>query len=339
MRARREAAGRASFARHSKQRNVAHSTDYSRKGSGAAPAQVRRVSVAAPKNLSLFGSYAETNQFLNTVRDQLSRGKRIFVDFSHTRELTVETVLVLLAIIKDIGGRKSTKRVRAVMGNFPLGDSIAGQILVQSGFFDHVASNLPSEMFDDSHGKMGTRKGYRVSTDLADGLAKKAANAVFGTRRHLPAVYRVFIELMGNTKQHANPRGNESERWWAMVFATKHSKSAQFAFYDAGVGIPASFRKRVAALLSTIGIGASDASLMRLLLEGRSRTELRYRGKGLPAVAKTLRRKQIDALKILTNGVMADVGQARFHELDEPFVGTLFSWELHPHNDHYTDQQ
>ncbi len=340
MRERRESKARARFDAYSKIRNAAGGLDQiprARKGSSK---PIARSVVRAPKHFSLFGNYEETNAFLNEVRDLLTKGKKIFVELSPIQETTVETVLVLLAIIKDVGGRKSSKRVNAAVGNTPLAESVAGRMFLQSGFFEHVPNNVPPKQLEGCQGTMGTRKGTRVSTDLADGLTKKAAEAVFGKRRYLPGVYRTFIELMGNTRQHANPKEEQTELWWAMVYVDKAEQSAQFAFYDAGVGIPRSFRGRMAELLATLGLGQTDPELLMLLIEGklRSRTKLNYRGKGLPAIAKALERGQIGRLRILTNGVMAHVEKNRFTPLAEPFLGSLISWELKPHNDHYKDQ-
>lgn len=126
-----------------------------------------------------------------------------------------------------------------------------------------------------------------------------------------------------------------------MVHTDPKKKRAEFAFYDGGVGIVGSFRTRWSALFELGGITPSEEDILQDLLRGefKSRTNLPYRGKGLPAIAKALKRRQIENLKIIANRVVADVSRDTVKRLPAEFPGTLVYWEVGRHNDNYTNQR
>jgi len=300
----------------------------------------RTYTLIVPEYLSLLNNFADTNEFLMEFRRLLLQRRRIFVDFALTQQLTVEAVLVFLAILKEVGGKKTASKVSTTMGSSPLRHTRAAKLLRESGFYEHVSSDVDLSSPDVTRGTIRPREGTRVSTALADTLTEKAAIAIFGDTRKLPAVYRTLIEVMGNTKQHAG-RGKDGERWWAMVHTDPKTRRAEFAFYDAGVGIIGSFRIRFRALFELVGAAPTQIEILRDLLRGefKSRTNLPYRGKGLPALAKALSRRQIENLKIISNRVVADVANDKVTELSADFPGTLVYWELGKKNDNYSNQR
>lgn len=304
------------------------------------PRSVRRHVLVAPKHLSLFDNYGDTNGFLDEFRKLLTGGKKVFVDFTVTEFLSVETILVFLTILKEVGGRRTSSRVSAAIGTSPLRHTAAARMLVESGFYEHVRSDLDPATPDANHGTIRPREGTRVSNALADRLTTKAARVVFGDERSLPAVYRALIEVMGNTKQHAGTPAEE-KRWWAMVHTNPKTHRAEFAFYDTGVGIIGSFRRRWRAALALVGLSPTEEMIMRDLMHGafKSRTNLPYRGKGLPALAKAVSRRQIENLRILSNSVEADVDGDQYERLPSQFVGTLVYWEVCRANDNYSNQR
>jgi len=341
MRADRQRKARKRFQRHTKERNRAKDSSALSRGTGRGPKPVRRTEIVGPKSFSIITNYSESNAFLNRVRQLLYANKKIFVDLEETRQITLEAVLVLLEIIKDVGGKKSSKRISAAIGKGPLSNTAAGTTLVESGFFDHVASDLPAHLLQHGKGKMLPRKGTRVNNDTADAFCQRAAKAIFVDRETLPAVYRTFIELMGNTRQHANPKEETTELWWAMANVDAAVKRAKFAFYDAGVGIIGSFQTRLRKKLAALGLSPSDPEILEHLLtstgKSQSRTKIPYRGKGLPAIAKALERNQIENLRIVTNRVVADVSANTYQYLNEEFVGALITWEVGKSNDNYSN--
>ncbi len=110
-----------------------------------------------------------------------------------------------------------------------------------------------------------------------------------------------------------------------------------FSFVDLGVGILASARLR--ALVQTfkiLGISTSHSILTTVLNgEVESRTQVPYRGKGLPKLAKSRDRGQVERLVILANRAYVERGvDDRCRDLKKAFPGTLVYWEIHgnPHD-------
>ncbi len=336
-RARSEKKQRSTFKRYLKQKHLGANRPAFRPEKISRKRAVRTYTLIVPEYLSLLNNYTDTDEFFGEFRKLLLQKKRIFVDFSLTQQLTVEAVLVFLAILKGLGGKKTARKVSTTIGNSPLRHTAAARLLRESGFYEHVRSDVDLSGPDASLGTIRPREGTRVSTALADTLTEKAALAIFGDRRKLPAVYRTLIEVMGNTKQHA-ARGEDEEQWWAMVHTDPKTRRAEFAFYDAGVGIIGSFRMRWRAAFELAGLAPSQQEILEDLLRGefKSRTNLPYRGKGLPAIAKALSRNQIENLKILSNRVVADVTVGKVNELSSEFRGTLVYWEVGPKNDNYS---
>lgn len=322
-----------------KQKHLGASIGAFRSEKGPRKRTVKRHPLTVPKHLSLLDNFEDTNNFLNDVRKFLLQGKKLFVDFSKTHDLTVEAVLVFVAILRETAGRKRANRVAAAMGNSPLQNSPAGRLLRESGFYEHVNSDVDLGG-EAARGTIRPREGIRVNAALANALTEKAARAIFGDDRRLPAVYRILIEVMGNTKQHASV-GKEQEQWWAMVHTNPKNHRAEFAFYDGGVGIVGSFRTRWRAAFELVKLSPSQEDILYDLLHGefKSRTNLPYRGKGLPAIAKALARRQVENLKIITNRVVADVANDTVTALPVEFPGTLVYWEVGKKNDNYSNQR
>ncbi len=287
----------------------------------------------------MLDNFQDTNLFFTQLRSLLLDGKKLFVDFEQTYDLTVEAVLVLVAILRETAGRKRSNRVAAAMGNSPLQHSPAGRLLRELGFYEHVNSDMDLGA-DAGRGTIRPREGTRVNAALANALTEKAARVIFGDDRRLPAVYRILIEVMGNTKQHASV-GDDQEQWWAMVHTNPKTQRAEFAFYDGGVGIVGSFRSRWRAAFELVGLAPSADEILHDLLHGefKSRTNLPYRGKGLPAIAKAAERRQVEKVKIITNNVVADIASDTVAVLPASFAGTLVYWEVGRKNDNYTNQR
>ena len=160
--------------------------------------------------------------------------------------------------------------------------------------------------------------------------------ALTGSDGKCNASYRVLIESMSNTHNHAlsakakRERSQELETWWATVYADKARKRVCFTFVDAGVGIFASVRLgKIRALYRYVGL-RSDTHILRDLLNGKveSSTGLPYRGKGLPAINRLSEGHRIESLIILANDVYANVSAGEYRMLPVAYRGTLLYWEI-----------
>jgi len=286
--------------------------------------------VSAPKHFSLLGNYEETNRFFQVLRGYLSRNKPVHVGMKDVDILTIDAILVLVALIK---GRK--RRGINVSGDIPTSEAPA-QMMHRSGFYEHFQSALYRSK-SQAQGGIVQRKGRRVNPELADQLAQDTQETITGIRADMPSAYRILLELMGNTRQHAKPIQKKKslstrnvEPWWVLLDCDKKEKIARFAFYDGGVGIIQSLRPRLQQWMAKLGAAPQDTDLIHDIMNGRniSRTGLPFRGKGLPAISSTLKQGKIKALTIITNSVFADVTKNQYVDAPVPFQGTLIYWEI-----------
>jgi hypothetical protein len=333
-RARRERVARRYWKKYRRHRNRLVST-YS---APAASAEFQRVApikttvVHAPKVFSLLENYEETNTFFNDLLIHLrsNKEKSIFVEMGGTTHITIEAILVLVSLIN----RRKRRGIR-ITGDAPR-EEAAATLLLSSGFYEHVQSDMHRGQAECS-GSIVKRKGLRVNTELADQLSQDAQETISGIRGDLPPAYRILIEAMGNTREHAKagkrPKSNKTrnvEPWWVMLYADKTNKVARFVFYDGGVGVIQSLRPKIRGLIARLTFGPQDTDLVHDMMHGKSmsRTGLLFRGKGLPAMAATLKHGRVSALSIITNSVFADVGKDVYSHLPSPFQGTLLYWEV-----------
>jgi hypothetical protein len=134
---------------------------------------------------------------------------------------------------------------------------------------------------------------------------------------------------MSNTHNHAAKHYEGIQTWWASVYADRDTSRVCYTFLDTGVGI---FRSREIGLFRRIYIRAGftdNVKLLKLILEGgvESRTELPYRGKGLPAIKRRSKNGQIRSLIIISNDVYANIETGDYRLLPREFPGTLLYWE------------
>ncbi len=253
----------------------------------------------------------------------LSRTHHISLDLSEVQILTTDAVAALVATIQN-GDIKTTTQVR---GNQPLADAARSR-LIDSGFFSHVESIQP--VAAPTKGRMIERRSKKVEPATARDLIHLANQALFGDSRRCPPAYRVLIESMNNTHNHAARRSQHKETWWATVYADIERGRACYTFLDTGVGIFKSVKVgKLKRLLKMAGI-ESDATILRDILEGKveSSTGQPFRGKGLPAINDLLKRGRIKSLVVVANDVYANVEKEEFRPMRTPFSGTLLYWEV-----------
>lgn len=274
----------------------------------------------APSHFSLVENTEPSVSFLRDLREGTHREDEIYVDLSRVETLTPDAITALLGVLATGGDAKPR-------GNFPQSPGAAA-MLNQSGFRDYVQSSAPGAQA--VFGKIAERQSHKVEPRTAQDLIDFATHSMYGIKRFVPGAYRILIEAMANTFDHAAPDEKASERWFATVFCNPALGRAEFAFLDNGIGIFKSIKlKPYRRMLRKIGI-TSNAEILRDIMDGKieSRTGLKYRGKGLPAIANVYRNNRIANLVIVSDDVVASLPRAQFVTLKRPFRGTLIYWEL-----------
>jgi hypothetical protein len=275
----------------------------------------------APTEFSIIQNAPGVIAFL-TALEYYSQQSNVTIDLSEVTLITTDAVAALVATLKRIPG--------GFRGNLPQ-DSLAQEILIQSGFFHHVKSVQPLPQV--LQGLITQEQSKKVQPDLAAHLIHVGTARIHGSKRPCQPAYRVLIESMNNTHNHAAKEQHGEQTWWATVYADVQRKTVCYTFVDTGVGIFRSvrlkgIRKIYRGVTRLVGV-KTDANILRDMLQGKieSSTGVSYRGKGLPAIYRHAEAGRIKSLVIIANGVYANVSKDEYINLDTEFRGTLLYWE------------
>jgi hypothetical protein len=276
----------------------------------------------APATFSLLANPEESIAFLNDI-EAVSQDHHIDLDISSVCSLTPDAIAALTSTI----GRPKFEN-RNVRGNLPK-DPVNQQILYESGFFDHVKSRYPLPAFVN-RGIITKRQSQRVEGTTAAAMIRHGTKMLSGEATRSKPAYRVLVEAMGNTHNHAGGNKFRRETWWTTVYADRTRNRVCFTFVDTGVGIFKSIRMGPIRQVYNFLLGKTDTHILRDMLDGKveSSTGLPYRGRGLPSMDTLWRRGDLKRLVIITNNVLADVSANDFRTLKNSFHGTLLYWEI-----------
>ncbi len=294
------------------------------------------IKVKAPTNFSFIDNTLEFISFLNEIDRLYEQRKKVFVKMNHITSMADDAILVLLSSMI-----KYRANNRLFNGNKPRRKDLLKR-LIDSGFFQQLYSK-PSLENDYSintiKSKIYTHAQKTVDAPLAHQLIGQASKVVWGEKRRCPGIQNTLKELMQNTHNHASENKGE-KLWWTVISKDWDEKKVRFSFIDYGLGVFRSlndkkptekFYKALEKLKIKFPWAQSEAEQLELILKGelhRTSTGQNNRGKGLPAIYKSLIDGRLDSLVIITNGVYADVKNSDFHMLDNEFHGTFISWEM-----------
>jgi hypothetical protein len=289
--------------------------------------------IEAPRNFSFVNNTEEVIEFFDKMHDLFRNKKSVELDTSKCTSLTADTMTILISRLKD----RSFTMGRSYRGNEP-DDPKLRFIFAHSGFYDHVHAPRRRDKAQN-FGSIERKKSKIVESPTAKALIHFATTTLFGQRRKLGGVYRVLVESMHNTVDHAHGRDISEKRvipekykevWWATVYTDTTEKKAKFTFVDNGVGI---FKSKNVSILKSIVQSLSlktDAEILLEMLRGEhtSRTGLPYRGKGLPGIYRAFQEGRLENLIVITNNVYANVGRGEFRMMNRSFDGTFLHWEI-----------
>jgi hypothetical protein len=275
--------------------------------------------LAVPPVFSVVQNPEETLQFIQKLVT-FARRHNVRLDLSSASTITTDAVAALLRTMTMVEG------LAEITGNQPSSQP-AKDVLLQSGFFDHVRST--TAVPKATQGKVLQKRSDKVESPTAAELIHVGTHALHGSPQLRMSSFRALIEGMLNTHNHAAASRRNKETWWASVYADKGRGRICFTFVDTGVGIFKSVRVRgVRGFYRKVGI-LDNSQILRDILQGRvqSSTGLHYRGKGLPAIYNDAQNGNLLGLIIVTNDVYADVSAGQYRLLKTPFRGTLLYWE------------
>lgn len=287
-----------------------------------------KYTIEMPRIFSISENTDESLNVFNDIYTHISNGHKLFLDMGKIDIVTSDALLYILSIFDYF---RLSKVPTNIKGNFPLNNQVK-EFLVQSHFFDYVKSDITVPKHDEHilHIESGMKVSGSIVKDVVQFALKHLGQNISPKSR---AIYRIIIEMMGNTVEHAYRNENESSKWYLMARHDKNDGKVKFAFLDGGFGVPTTIRKnfpeRVFELFSKMtGTSSDDSRLLLSALNGnfRTKTGKKYRGKGLPNIYMSYNDKFIDNLRIISNYGYIDKGNAL--RIKHKFHGTLYAWEF-----------
>lgn len=287
----------------------------------------KRYRMHVPQIFSITESTDENLLFFDELFNHIQNGNKIFLNMEDIEIMTPDALLYILSIFEHFDLRNIKMDIK---GNFPKNEQ-ALELLIQSDFFKYVMSIITPKSNDDVlQIKSGIKTDSIIVREVIDFTLKHLKQAISQKSK---VIYRILIEMMGNTVEHAYRISSNTSRWYLMACRDSNNGKIRFAFLDGGFGMPATIRKNFSDKLTEILVNITgdsiDSRLIMSALNGkfRTRTNNRYRGKGLPNIYKSYRDdKIIDNLRIISN--MGYIDQGNEYTIKCKFHGTLYTWEF-----------
>ena len=285
----------------------------------------------APEVFSFIENPTKTTEFFDNILDYLSiirkNKKEIFFDISNIQKLTIDALMYLIAIINNIS--ENYKLKYSFSGNFPKNEKVL-KLLKESGFLNYVKTNKPI-INKKVNENIQIRNGYNSNTEtvksIIDFLVEKTSLKII----EFTDLYEICIELMSNTFHHAYSNNSILSKVW-YLFVEKDANIIKLSFIDVGNGITNTIRKNFTEKIKILGLKEDSNYIMSALKgEFRSRTNLKYRNKGLPTVYKYSKKEEIRRFEIISEkGIykIDESGNEKLEDLITPLQGTLYYWEI-----------
>jgi len=277
--------------------------------------------------------------FIGSLADCVHNRIPVFVEMKHVNELELNAVTVLLSVMIQF---KATNL--KFNGDKPL-DPRAHAVLNQSGFFMYLGSEYRvRDAYDLIGSTIYTHGKKMVDTEFSQNLIEQAAQTIWGEPRRCPGLYRVFVELMQNTNNHASLEGAGEQHYWISLQHFAEQRRVVFTFVDFGVGIFENLLNKplghpffgvIAKVKRFFGL-SDNAGVLQKIFEGevhRTSTKKYYRGKGLPGIFNVFQANKISNLAMITNDVFYNSIDGSYAKLKKNFSGTLITWELNENNE------
>lgn len=297
------------------------------------------VHIKAPKYFSFVENEKETLKFINTIRLNFTKHRKVYINLRNVKYVTTDALLLLLSNMY----RFRTKNMD-FNGNFPNDPKVRKQV-DDSGFFKKLYGNLPRSQSYDIVGNSTFHTHANTVGDpvLADKIIKRLSNDIWGEEKRCLGVQRVILELMQNTNNHAGELKGD-QHWWMSSSYDKEKNEATISFIDFGKGIFRSLDNKKPGekfygwrqrFFNLFPWADTDEKRFKEILQGglynnvpTTSTKLYYRGKGLPGIYKAHANKALSSLFIISNYVFADIDNDKYHLLNDEFLGTFVSWKI-----------
>lgn len=278
--------------------------------------------IVAPASFNISKNADAVLSFFDEVKLCLEKSIPIKIITKNITELSVDTLLYLIAIMQDA---KENGYIYHVEGDLPENE-FCKKIFQSSGFFKYVRSkNSTLQVTDNSvlHITSGTKHDPQHIKKLCEFIQNKLCIKRTDTRY----IFTAITELMQNTIGHAYPHKSQKDSWFLFASFNGDNNSIDIAFLDTGVGIPATVRKNFVERIEKMLI-KNDSGLIMSALRGhfRTQTNLKSRGKGLPSVYNRLIDGSFSDFTLISN--YGYIYNETENNLSHKLMGTLYSWRI-----------
>lgn len=309
-------------------------------------ARLQRVTVKAPRKISLASNYDDLMDFFAIVRRVAFRDERpVLIDLRDCMDISPETALLLTAEFHRIRYHRGSG---SVTGISPRADE-PRRILHNLGFFDALDLVDPLQMPDDLN-RFQISTGVSLDGTSLDAVSDNFAHALGLTGEQRLRVQTALFEALENASEHAYFDPDkltypaELGRWWVCAVTFPDTRKAYLLAADLGMSIPTSLpesvkRKgadRVAALAAKMQSKAAQTEDERLLCaafdDGVTRRADGRGGRGLGKMAALADEFNTGFLSVWSGNASAWVNKGateiRSAPLSRRFHGTYVFWHL-----------
>ena len=312
----------AGASKRQKQKNKSHSY------------KIKTFRIVAPEEFNL-NSKSDRDNLISFVKKiylaLIKPTSNVYIVLSKTRKLYPCGTLYFRAHIS----RFIELHPNRISCSYPV-DDIVGQLFQHIGLLTKMGLSDRYSIQADNvkywHSVEGTEADTRVFEELLNSYANELKKPM------KTGLYDSMSEAIINCVQHAYetiPQERMQHKWW--MFAKKTDNNLTVAIYDLGIGIAESLRIKpelIDYLKELIWRKKkSDIRLLKLAVGSyKTRTQLTYRGKGLPEMLEFIKQTNVGGLMIHSNHgayfYSADSGREIVESYSEPLIGTLVQWTL-----------
>lgn len=266
--------------------------------------------------------------FFNKINNEIKNCKldylKIFIDMSNINDMTVDALIYLIALIKNI--KKEYKGTFSFGGNIPL-DEKCSKIVKESGFLDHMQSTNIETIISSK--KVQIRSGNNVDVKISSQICDFIHQITNTTRKDTKVLYNIIGEMMNNAVHHAYDETDEYAQKW-LLYAENIDNKFKFTFLDTGLSIPKTIYKK----FFSGDYFKSDCKIVVDAFKGymTSQTKKSYRGKGLPSIKESVLKGDVTKLNVISNKACCEFHKYENEniicDLEGPLNGTLYYWEM-----------
>ena len=299
---------------------------------------ISRVDITVPETLDIFNNTEETLVFFSYILRIVGcfnfRGKLI-LNFAKVKNLSIDAIMYMIALINK------NQRSNIEFGITKPKNKKCKKLLLKCGMGKFLCHK--GEFKEDFNDYFSIVFGHTVDVEKAKAMSDFCHLKLGFESNEFKFIYKIFIELMNNTVQHAYIEESVSKKKW-FVFIENTNTKLKFTFLDTGVGIPLTVQKHE----NWDGLWDTQNDLKNLI-EGnesrfifsalcgdvkRSSTGNPNRGRGLPEIYGYFKEDRFTSnLKIISGkGICRFYDSQRevpiLNDLSTNLLGTLFYWEI-----------